>query len=164
MQLSISNSKIVLTYLHVLLLCCCCWCVQPATGCPMMSARQLPCRVVLLCLVLAALATCHSSVPAAAAAHGLASAQHGGAQGSLFMPLVTDLPKATADVSTAAVAALLRCRSAPINATTEPPTEPITCPAGLLQPGNPDFCKGQFSQGVTYGIPMMHVRDAKWLS
>jgi hypothetical protein len=35
---------------------------------------------------------------------------------------------------------------------------PVTCPAGV-EPGNPDFGKGQFSQGVSYAIPMMQVCD-----
>jgi hypothetical protein len=34
--------------------------------------------------------------------------------------------------------------------------EAVTCPAGI-EPDNPDFGKGQFSQGVSYGIPMMQV-------
>jgi hypothetical protein len=38
----------------------------------------------------------------------------------------------------------------------KPKQEAVTCPAGV-QPGNPDLGKGQFSQGVSYGIPMMQV-------
>jgi hypothetical protein len=94
--------------------------------------------VTQLCMLLASLTTFHC-------AHAQPNrGEWRGGPSTAFLPTDAGLWGAGGVVSTAA-AAMKSGKQ-----------EWVTCPAGI-QPGNPDFGKGQFSQGVSYGIPMMQV-------
>jgi hypothetical protein len=103
------------------------------------SAMHLTQRASLLCLILAALAACCSSATSAPFFNP--------ADAPSILETSTTSSSSSGKASAAAAALL---RGAPEDLVT-------TCPSGP-QPGNPDFGKGQFSQGVSYGIPMMQVR------
>jgi hypothetical protein len=118
-----------------------CMCsVQPSTA-VMPNPVHRVWMVTQLCLLLAmaTLATVHH-----ANAQPLNRRAFSG--GDALLPTSEDVTSWGADGAVLTAAAPMRSGK----------QEPVTCPAGV-QLGNPDFGKGQFSQGVSYGIPMMQV-------